>query len=145
MIILDNPATVPAPAGQYSHVARVDLGDKTILQLSGQVAIDADRKIVGEDMTTQANFIVDNVTAILAAHGATLADVVNLLAMCLASGEIRSGRPRVWGLWCAAGCSVRDLCTLCRWDLRRAKSSPSSDHTSGPDHLAVDPAAVVAD
>jgi len=49
MIIFDNPATVPAPAGQYSHVARVELGGKTILQLSGQVAIDADRKIVGND------------------------------------------------------------------------------------------------
>ena len=78
MIIFDNPATVPAPAGQYSHVARVELGGKTILQLSGQVAIDADRKIVGNDMTTQANCIMDNITAILAAHGATLADVVNL-------------------------------------------------------------------
>ena len=78
MIIFDNPATVPAPGGQYSHVARVELGGKTILQLSGQVAIDANRKIVGKDMTTQANFILDNITAILAAHDATLADVVNL-------------------------------------------------------------------
>src|SRR6201987_2440303 len=78
MITFDDPATVPAPAGQYSQVARVELGGKTILQLSGQVAIDADRKIVGEDMTTQADFIMDNITAILAAHGATLADVVNL-------------------------------------------------------------------
>jgi hypothetical protein len=49
MIIFDNPATVPAPAGQYSHLARLDLGYKTMLQLSGQVAIDADGKIVGPD------------------------------------------------------------------------------------------------
>lgn len=78
MIIFDNPANVPAPAGQYSHVARVELGGKTILQLSGQVAIDADRNVVGNDMTTQADFIMDNISAILAAYGATLADVVNL-------------------------------------------------------------------
>jgi 2-iminobutanoate/2-iminopropanoate deaminase len=78
MIIFDNPATVPAPAGQYSHVARVELGGKTILQLSGQVAIDADGQLVGNDMTTQADFIMDNISAILAAHGATLADVVNI-------------------------------------------------------------------
>lgn len=26
MIIFDNPATVPAPAGQYRRVARVELG-----------------------------------------------------------------------------------------------------------------------
>jgi hypothetical protein len=38
MIIFDNPGTVPAPAGLYSHVVRVELGGKTILQLSGQVA-----------------------------------------------------------------------------------------------------------
>jgi enamine deaminase RidA (YjgF/YER057c/UK114 family) len=78
MIIFDNPATVPAPTGQYSHVACVELGGKTILQLSGQVAIDADRNVVGNDMTTQADFIMDNISSILAAHGATLADVVNL-------------------------------------------------------------------
>ena len=78
MVIFDNPATVPTPAGGYSHVARVELGNRTLLQLSGQVAIDADRKIVGDDMTAQADFIMDNITAILAAHGASLADVVNI-------------------------------------------------------------------
>ena len=36
MVIFDNPATVPTPAGGYSHVARVELGDRTLLQLSGQ-------------------------------------------------------------------------------------------------------------
>ena len=59
-------------------MARVELGGKTILQLSGQVAVDADREIVGNDMTTQASFIMDDIAAILAAHGATLADVVNI-------------------------------------------------------------------
>lgn len=78
MIIFDNPAGVPAPAGQYSHVARVEFAGRTVLQLSGQVAVGADGKIVGTDMTTQAEFIMDNISAILAAHGATLADVVNL-------------------------------------------------------------------
>lgn len=38
MVIFDNPATVPAPAGQYSHVARAELGDKTILQLSAPIS-----------------------------------------------------------------------------------------------------------
>ena len=81
MIIFDNPATVPAPVGQYSHLARAELGDKTFLQLSGEVAIDADGKIVGgNDMTAQAEYIMQNITAILAAHSATLADVVNIRA-----------------------------------------------------------------
>jgi 2-iminobutanoate/2-iminopropanoate deaminase len=81
MVIFDNPAAVPAPAGQYSHVARAELGDQVILQLSGQAAIDAEGKVVGgNDMTAQADYIMDNITAILAAHGATLADVFNIRA-----------------------------------------------------------------
>ena len=81
MVMFDNPATVPAPAGQYSHVALAELGDQVILQLSGQAAIDAEGKVVGgNDMTAQAEYIMDNITAILAAHGATLADVLNIRA-----------------------------------------------------------------
>jgi len=81
MVRFDNPATVPAPAGQYSHVALAELGDQVILQLSGQAAIDAEGKVVGgNDMTAQADYIMDNITAILAAHGATLADVLNIRA-----------------------------------------------------------------
>jgi 2-iminobutanoate/2-iminopropanoate deaminase len=81
MVIFDNPATLPAPVGQYSHAARAEVGDKTILQLSGQAAIDTDGKIVGgNDMAAQAEYIMDNITAILSAHGATLADVVNIRA-----------------------------------------------------------------
>jgi 2-iminobutanoate/2-iminopropanoate deaminase len=78
MVIFDNPTTVPAPFGQYSHVARVELGDRIFLQLSGQVAIDADGKVIGNDVAAQAEYIMDRITAILAAHGATLADVVNV-------------------------------------------------------------------
>jgi 2-iminobutanoate/2-iminopropanoate deaminase len=78
MVIFDNPTTVPAPFGQYSHVARVELGDRVFLQLSGQAAIDADGKVIGNDMATQAEYIMDRITAILAAHGATLSDVVNV-------------------------------------------------------------------
>jgi 2-iminobutanoate/2-iminopropanoate deaminase len=89
MVIFDNPATVPAPAGGYSHVARVELGDRTLLQLSGQVAIDADRKIVGgNDMAAQADFIMDNIAAILAAHGASLADVVNIRTFLTDMGQL---------------------------------------------------------
>ena len=78
MVIFDNPTTVPAPFGQYSHVARVEFGDRVFLQLSGQVAVDASGKVIGNDMATQAEYIMDRITAILAAHGATLADVVNV-------------------------------------------------------------------
>lgn len=55
--------------------------------------------------------------------------------------------PGVWGLVVRSRMhgGPAQLCTLCRWDVRPANSSPSSDHTSGPDHLAVDPAAILAD
>jgi 2-iminobutanoate/2-iminopropanoate deaminase len=98
MVIFDNPATVPAPAGRYSHVARADLGGKTILQLSGQVAIDADGDIVADNMAAQAEYIMDNIAAILAAHGAALADVVNIRAYLTDMsqlpeyGKVRSAR-----------------------------------------------------
>jgi 2-iminobutanoate/2-iminopropanoate deaminase len=99
MVIFDNPATVPAPVGRYSHVARTDLGGKAILQLSGQVAIDADGNIVGgNDMAAQAEYTMDNITAILAAHRATLADVVNIRAYLTdmsqlpAYGKVRAAR-----------------------------------------------------
>jgi enamine deaminase RidA (YjgF/YER057c/UK114 family) len=98
MVIFDNPATVPAPFGQYSHVARVELGDRTVLQLSGQVAIDADGKIVGDDMAAQAGYIMDRITAILAAHGAALTDVVNVRTFLTdmdqlpAYGKVRAAR-----------------------------------------------------
>lgn len=80
MTIFDDPPAVPAPpAGRYSHVARVDLGEKTMLFLSGQVAIDADGELVGgDDMTAQADYVMDTIAAILAAHGATFADVINI-------------------------------------------------------------------
>jgi 2-iminobutanoate/2-iminopropanoate deaminase len=88
MVIFDNPATVPAPFGQYSHVARVEVGDRTFLQLSGQVAIDADGEVVGNDMATQADYIMDRITAILAAQGATLADVVNVRTYVTDMGQL---------------------------------------------------------
>lgn len=98
MVIFDNPATVPAPFGQYSHVARIELGDRTLLQLSGQVAIDADGKVVGNDMASQAEYIMDRIAAILAAHGAALTNVVNVRTFLTdmdqlpAYGKVRAAR-----------------------------------------------------
>ena len=80
MTTFDNPAGVPAPpAGRFSHVASIDLGGTKLLILSGQLAVDAEGKLVGpDDMTAQAEFIMDTVATILAAHGATFEHVVNV-------------------------------------------------------------------
>ncbi|WP_407561628.1 RidA family protein [Streptomyces sp. 184] len=76
----DNPAAVPAPAGRFSHVVRLDLGgDGALLFVSGQVALDADGRVVGPgDMRAQARHVMESLEAILAAHGGTFADVVNI-------------------------------------------------------------------
>jgi 2-iminobutanoate/2-iminopropanoate deaminase len=102
--VFDNPATVPAPpAGRYSHVARVEFGDKTMLILSGQVAIDADGRLVGEnDMRAQSEFVMDTIEKILAAYGATFANVVNIRTFLTdidrigEYGDVR--RPRFTGM-----------------------------------------------
>jgi 2-iminobutanoate/2-iminopropanoate deaminase len=76
----DNPAGVPAPPpGRYSHVASIDLADRKLLILSGQIATDDEGKLIGpDDMTAQAEAIFANIAAILAAHGATFEHVVNI-------------------------------------------------------------------
>jgi 2-iminobutanoate/2-iminopropanoate deaminase len=78
--IIDNPAGVPAPPpGRYSHVARLEIGDAVLLMLSGQVAVDDQMQVVAPgDMTAQATRIFEIIGTLLAAHGATFADVVNI-------------------------------------------------------------------
>jgi 2-iminobutanoate/2-iminopropanoate deaminase len=80
MTIFDNPAGVPAPPqGRYSHVAVVDLGSKKLLLLSGQIAVDAEGKLIGpDDMAAQTEAIFDQISVILGAHGATFEHVVNI-------------------------------------------------------------------
>jgi 2-iminobutanoate/2-iminopropanoate deaminase len=75
----DNPATVPAPAGPYSHAVRLDLDGGALLLVSGQVALDEAGELVGADsMADQAQHVFQTLGAILAAHGATFDDVVNI-------------------------------------------------------------------
>ncbi|MGW5052575.1 RidA family protein [Actinokineospora sp. NPDC004072] len=77
---VDNPVGVPAPPpGRYAHVNSVNVGDSTLLFLSGQCSVDDDMNVVApHDMRGQSERIFEITTAILAAHGATWADVVNI-------------------------------------------------------------------
>ena len=76
---LDDPAAAPAPAGPYSHVARIDTGDGALLFVSGQVAVDDAGDVVGKgDIEAQSRRIFEIFDALLRAHGATFDDVVNI-------------------------------------------------------------------
>ncbi len=71
-----NPSTVAKPTG-YSHAAEIDLGTSKMLIISGQVALDAEGKLVGEsDFTRQAEQVFINIKNIVENSGGTMNDVV---------------------------------------------------------------------
>lgn len=70
-----NPALRAYPlAGKATFSAAVRAGP--FLYLSGMTAMDADRRIVGDDLAGQARFIYRKMGRVLAEAGATFADVV---------------------------------------------------------------------
>lgn len=65
-----------SPARGYSHVVAVTGG--TTVYVAGQIALDANGKIVGDDAGTQARQVFQNVRAALTAAGATFSDIVKM-------------------------------------------------------------------
>lgn len=75
----DSPAGVAPPVSNYSHVAVVPAGPVTFLYLAGQVGLGPDGQLAGNgDFTAQAEQTFANIAAILAAHGATMRDIVKV-------------------------------------------------------------------
>jgi len=72
-VTLDNPASAPQPLSPYySQVARVEQADgSALLFLSGQIA-------EGATLAEQSRGVFETIAALLKAHGATLADVINI-------------------------------------------------------------------
>jgi len=65
------------PIGMYS--AGVEVGEGSLVFVAGQVAMDAEGRIVGEgDIKAQATQVYRNLAAVLAESGLTLRDVVKL-------------------------------------------------------------------
>lgn len=79
-LTLDNPQAVAAPFGdRFAHVARLDLDGGALLMLAGQVAVDDAGEVVAPgDAAAQAERIFEIIRGILAAHGATFADVMHI-------------------------------------------------------------------
>ena len=73
-----NPAGAPPPLRPYyANAVRVSGGD--LLFISGQVAWDADGRVVGRgDPVRQAEQVFANIGTVLAAHGAGFDDVVKV-------------------------------------------------------------------
>ncbi|HUJ60412.1 MAG TPA: Rid family detoxifying hydrolase [Kofleriaceae bacterium] len=70
-------AAAPAAIGPYSQAVVVPMGDRQMIFCSGQIAIDpTTAALVEGDVAAQTRRALDNLTAVLAAAGASLADVV---------------------------------------------------------------------
>ncbi|MFF4499608.1 RidA family protein [Streptomyces sp. NPDC001401] len=72
-VTIGNPASAPQPLSPYySQVARVEHADgSALLFLSGQIA-------EGATLAEQTRGVFETIDALLKAHGATLADVINI-------------------------------------------------------------------
>jgi 2-iminobutanoate/2-iminopropanoate deaminase len=70
-------AEAPAAIGPYSQAVVVPVGDRKMIFCSGQIPLDpATGTMVEGDVGDQTRRVLDNLSAVLAAAGASLADVV---------------------------------------------------------------------
>lgn len=78
MVDAVNPPGVWSPFGAFSMA--VIQGDGQVVHLKGQVSLDQNGQVVGaDDMRAQVRKVLENVRAVLASMGGTMADVVSLV------------------------------------------------------------------
>jgi len=71
------PASVPKPVAEYAMGVEV-CGGRT-LYIAGQIALDADGKLVGAgDFRAQARQVLSNVQAIIEEAGGSISDIVKM-------------------------------------------------------------------
>lgn len=74
-----NPANFTKTVGAYSQGLKVDIGDKALVLVSGQLAMDADgNPVAPDDISAQTRYIFENIKKILGEAGAALEDVVKV-------------------------------------------------------------------
>jgi len=94
----NNPSTVAAPIGAYSHSVEIPPHSR-ILYISGQVGIGPDG-ILKEGVEAQTEQVCRNIVAILEANGMGIADLVKLNSYIINPsdlGAFRAARTRVFG------------------------------------------------
>lgn len=74
-----NPANFTKTVGAYSQGLKVDIGDKAMVFVSGQLAMDTEGNPVAPgDFGAQTRYIFENIKRILGEAGAALEDVVKV-------------------------------------------------------------------
>lgn len=74
-----NPINFTKTVGAYSQGMKVDIGDKSMIFVSGQLAMDAEgNPIAPNDISAQTRYIFENIKRILGEAGAELEDVVKV-------------------------------------------------------------------
>lgn len=74
-----NPPNFTKTVGAYSQGLKVEMGDKAIVFVSGQLAMDADgNPIAPNDISVQTRYIFENIKTILMNAGTVLEDVVKV-------------------------------------------------------------------
>jgi reactive intermediate/imine deaminase len=78
IVQLVNPPAVAAPKG-YSQAAVIDLGNSTMVIMSGQVPLDKEGQLVGKgDIGQQARQVFLNIKSIVEEMGGTMNDIIKL-------------------------------------------------------------------
>ena len=95
---LDNPATVCAPLGAYSHSVEVPAGARLIF-VSGQVPVRADGH-VPSTLAEQADQVYANIVAVLAAKGIAPDAIIKLTTFIVGDDDaevVRQARRKYLG------------------------------------------------
>ena len=92
LVRIINPSTISTPKG-YSHVVAIDLGNCTLVIISGQVALDKSGNLVGkDDLVLQAEQVFRNIKECVTSAGGTMNDLVKLSYFMLDVGQIQKVR-----------------------------------------------------
>ncbi|WP_433519266.1 RidA family protein [Nonomuraea sp. CA-143628] len=100
-----NPVGVPAPIGNYSHVATVP-ENTTLVFVSGQVGTLRDGSLAGSDALSQTRQVFANLRSVLDEFEATPDDVVKLLTFVSGVEHLpgfRTARDEVFAEWYPGG------------------------------------------
>ena len=76
--------------GEGLHAQAVMVSGHRSIYVSGQVAVDADGQVIGNDVATQSRAVFERISSLLGELGATLDDVVKITAFLTDMSEYGS-------------------------------------------------------